>query len=479
MKKTLLCLAMAFCLTSAPAFSAPLLQKSGHYTFNKSANAWLEIDVDTFESNIARLQGKLSNNSKLCVVMKADAYGHGIDLLMPSIIKLNIPCIGITSTSEAKIAREHGYAGRILRLRLASTDEIEMAMPYEVEELVGNLVQAKAINELAKEQNRKIAVHIALNAGGMDRNGLDLTLDSGKASAIGVAKLPHLNTVGIMTHFANEDETYIQEKLAIFNQQAAWLIKHGKLKRDNITLHAANSFATVKVPESHLDMVRAGSLVYGDVAYIDPEQLPVMSFKSKVASVQFYPKGTSVGYDGTHTLMRDSYLANLPFGYSDGYRRVLSNKGVVLIAGERVPVVGKISMNTTMADITDLIENGKEVKIGDEVVIYGKQGDKAISQEELEDINGALLADLYTIWGNSNPKFIKSATRAEPKIEPKAEPKAEPVKTEPPKIEKPIVVKTDTNSDENLESVPNQSSDPTPPTDNAKQKEVEKVILMP
>lgn len=121
--------------------------------------------------------------------------------------------------------------------------------------------------------------------------------------------------------------------------------------------------------------------------------------------MQFYKKGTTVGYDGTHTLTRDSYLANLPFGYSDGYRRAFTNKGMVLIAGERVPVLGKVSMNTTMVDITDIAH---KVKAGDEVVIYGKQGDNAITQAEIEEINDALLADLYTIWGNSNPRLKKA-----------------------------------------------------------------------
>ena len=110
-----------------------------------------------------------------------------------------------------------------------------------------------------------------------------------------------------------------------------------------------------------------------------------------------------MGYDRTYTLTRDSYLANLPLGYSDGYRRVFTNKGHVLIRGHKVPVVGKVSMNTTMVDVTDY----PDIVAGDEVVLYGKQGNAEISQGEIEDINGALLADLYTVWGNSNPKLKK------------------------------------------------------------------------
>lgn len=410
MKKTLLSLAVASLLAvSAPAMSAPILQAHGNYDLaNKaSANAWLEIDVKAFERNIIRLQRNLANKSQICAAVKADAYGHGVDLLMPSIIKLGVPCIGVASNDEARVARLHGYQGRIVRIRLASSDEALHGSQYQIEELVGSLAGAKALDEIGRRIGRQIRYHLAINAGGMDRNGLDLLSESGRAGALAIAKMPSLKMVGIMTHYANEDEQFIKEKLAIFKWQTAWLINNAGLKRQDLTLHTANSFATIRVPESHLDMVRVGSLIYGDTVDANPAYEPIMSFKSRVASVQFYPKGTTVGYDGTFTLQRDSYLANLPFGYSDGYRRVFTNRGMVLIAGERVPVVGKVSMNTTMVDVTDLIAKGFTIDPNDEVVIYGRQGKNVISQAEIEDINGALLADLYTVWGNSNPRFIK------------------------------------------------------------------------
>ena len=122
-----------------------------------------------------------------------------------------------------------------------------------------------------------------------------------------------------------------------------------------------------------------------------------------MSSVNNYLKGSTVGYDRTFTLTRDSRLANLPIGYSDGYRRAFTNKGHVLIRGHRVPVVGKISMNTTMVDVTDF----PDIVAGDEVVLYGKQGGAEITQSEIEEISGALLADLYTVWGNSNPRVRK------------------------------------------------------------------------
>ena len=107
-----------------------------------------------------------------------------------------------------------------------------------------------------------------------------------------------------------------------------------------------------------------------------------------------------MGYDQTYTLKRDSYLANLPVGYSDGYRRAFSNKAYVLIRGHKVPVVGRTSMNTTMVDVTDF----PDIRAEDEVILFGRQGNAEVKQSDLEEYNGALLADVYTIWGNSNPK---------------------------------------------------------------------------
>ncbi|UTO05312.1 alanine racemase [Moraxella sp. FZLJ2107] len=407
-KPTLLSLALTALLSTSAVQAAPILQTHGDYSHanHSKANAYLEIDVQAFEDNITRLQNTLNDGTKICAIMKADAYGNGIDLLMPSIIKLGVPCIGIASNEEARVARAHGYTGDIMRVRLASGDEVEAALEYNMTELTGSLEHAKTLSDIAKKHGKTLNFHLALNAGGMDRNGIDTDTKTGKKDAVAITKLPNFKITGIMTHYAFEDEDFVRERLAKFNEQSAWLIKAAKLDRKELTLHTANSFSTIAVPESHLDMVRPGGLIYGDTIDAKPAYKPIMSFKTKVASVQFYPAGTTVGYDGTHTLTRDSYLANLPFGYSDGYRRAFTNKGIVLIGGMRAPVLGKTSMNTTMVDVTDIVAK-HPVKINDEVVIYGSQGDERITQAEVEEINDALLADLYTIWGNSNPRLIK------------------------------------------------------------------------
>ena len=403
---------LALMLTLAlgmPAISqaAPLLADQGEPAAKLArvpqANAWLEIDRQAFTDNIRTLQKELDGKSKICAVMKADAYGNSIDLLMPSILETNVECVGITSNAEAAIVRQHGYKGRIARLRAATTNEILDALPLNVEELFGNLEQAKSISAQMKSRDHTLKYHLALNAGGMDRNGLEMVTPKGKQQAVELSKLPNLKMVGIMTHYAVEDEKFVRDHLKIFLEQTDWLIKTAKLKREDLTLHTANSFTTLAVPEARLDMVRPGGVLYGDSIPSYTQYKKTMAFKTQVAVVNSYLKGTTVGYDETYTLKRDSRLANLPFGYSDGYRRVFSNKSYVLINGHKVPVVGRVSMNTTMVDVTDF----PDIKAGDEVVLYGKQGNEEVKQADLEEYNGALLADLYTVWGNSNQRKLK------------------------------------------------------------------------
>ncbi|GLO15796.1 alanine racemase [Pseudomonas putida] len=403
-------IAIAMALASSASFvhAAPLLEASSNdvpaAARMAQSNAWLEIDQVAFEHNIARIQKLVAGKSQVCAVMKADAYGNGIALLVPSAIRMGIGCIGVASNEEARVAREKGFKGRLMRLRTASLGEVQDALPYDMDELVGNLEVAQQLDALAKRSGHPLKVHLALNSAGMGRNGVEMGTPQGRKDAIAMATLAHLQVVGIMTHFPEEAREDVLKGLATFKEQSALLIEQAKLDRSKLLLHCANTFTTLEVPEGWLDMVRPGAALYGYPVGGHEEFQRVMQFKSQVAAVNRYPAGSTISYDRTYTLNRDSLVANIPAGYSDGYRRAFSNKASVLINGKRAPVIGKVTMNTLMVDVTDI----PGVKPGNEVVLYGKQGDQEITQAELETINGALLADLYTIWGNSNPKVLKA-----------------------------------------------------------------------
>ncbi|MDF3835062.1 alanine racemase [Cupriavidus basilensis] len=368
------------------------------------SNAWFEVDLDKFEANVRGIQALIGPRTEMCAVMKADACGHGMALLVASAIALGVASIGIASNEEAEIVRHAGFRGRLLRVRAATPVEIEDGLQYRLEEIAGNLEYAHKMNEIAGRRGRSVRVHLELNSGGMSRNGFDLKAPEERRKALAAAALANLEVVGIMTHFPVCDVADVERGLASFREEAGWIVENAGLDRARVQLHCANSFATLEVPGSHLDMVRTGAILYGCMpAY--PAFQAIASLKSRVASVNAYPAGNTVAYDRTLTLERDSRLANIPIGYADGYRRAFSNKGFALIRGKRFPVVGRVTMNTLMVDVTAC----EAVFPGDEVVLCGRQGDGRIDVADIEAISGTIYPDLCVGWGNSVSKI---ATRS-------------------------------------------------------------------
>ncbi|KWN81055.1 alanine racemase [Burkholderia ubonensis] len=396
-RRSLIATAIAGGLVAPFAYAAPMLSAGGHRPI--APNAWIEVNLGAFERNLSYIQQLLANGAKLCAIMKADAYGMGIETLMPTLLKAGVPCVGITSTEEARVVRASGFTGQLMRVRAAAPDEVEEALTYDVEELVGNAELARKISEIARRRRQVVSVHLALNSSGISRNGLDLKSSSGKEDAMAIIQVQGLRVVGVMTHFAVEDRPDVLRSLDAFKRDCEWLFANTNLARSDVTLHAANSFATLNVPESHLDMVRTGAAMYGHIGPFDQ----IAAFKSRVAAVNVYPAGRHVGYDRTYTLKRDSMVANITVGYSDGYLRAFTNRGSVLVRGQRAPVIGKVSMNTLMVDVTNI----SGVRPGDEVVLFGKQGSHEITQAEIEEAAGVGLVDLSVTWGNANPKIAQ------------------------------------------------------------------------
>ena len=352
-------------------------------------NTTLEISRSALEYNVHKVQQLLGDKTRMCAILKGDAYGHDLSLVTPIMMQNGVQCIGVASNEE------------ISTVRNATEKEMRQAADFDTEELIGNLDMAKRLSAIAREKGKTIRIHLALNSGGMSRNGLEVSTAAGLEEARAISALPGLKIVGLMSHFPEEDAAVVKRDLARFNSQSAQVLKITGLKREEVTLHVANTFATLTVPESWLDMVRVGGIFYGDTI-ASTEYKRVMTFKSAIASVNHYPKGNTVGYDRTYTLKRNSVLANIPAGYADGYRRVFSNAGHVLIRGQRVPVLGKTSMNTLIVDVTDL----PQVASGDEVVLFGKQGNAQVSAEEVEEISGALFTEMSILWGATNKRVL-------------------------------------------------------------------------
>ena len=392
-------------------------------------NAWLEIDLAVFKKNLETLHEHLSNGGvpipTICPVLKSDAYGHGVSGLMPILMDFGIRCIAITNNQEARDIRQAGYTHRIMRVRIATTNEIMAARPLNVEEIIGNVQHAKLVSEAILESDDGQAIpeaswlkfHLGLNSGGMSREScLDLRSHDGRADAQTIHGLEGMRLVGIMTHYANQTVLEVEAALRRFNDEAKWMLENAEppLDRKAVELHTAASYATLAVPASRLDLVRPGSLLYGKVAEFSDFKR-VMKFKTVVASVSHYPANgevQSVGYGGLFKFTRESWFANLPVGYSDGYPRVNPPGGTteVIINNERFTTIGVESMNALMVDVTDVMKNNtSSVKVGDAVILFGswndEEGSAEITQAEMQTWTGRVLSELYCSWGHANHKF--------------------------------------------------------------------------
>lgn len=394
--------AISLSLITNFSLASPILSNNKHVT-KSNTNSFVEVDLVAFKKNL-QITKQIAGNAKVCAVLKSDAYGAGISTVLPVVMEEKIPCVAITSNEEARVIRKMKYKGEILRIRTATMGEIKDGLAYNITEVIGNLQQAKELNAIAAQMKRNLNIHIKLNSAGMDRNGIDMSTQKGKDDAVSLATLPHLKITGLMAHFPYDEVPKVKELLKIFESDMQYLIKEAKLDRKKLTLHTANSYAAVQVPESRYDMIRPGKLIYG-YGGGDPNigVKQIMSIKSQVATINPYPKGSNVSYDGTYTLERDSMLANIPMGYYDGYARSFSNQGVVLIRGHRVNVVGKVAKNTFMVDVTDY----PDIQAGDEVVLFGKQCSDEITQEEIQKATGTILSETLGYWGSANPHFVK------------------------------------------------------------------------
>mgnify|MGYP001801021148 CR=1 FL=1 len=365
----------------------------------------IEVNVskEKFGNNIRHISKKVQP-SQLCVVMKANAYGHGLEKLAPTAIEAGADYIGICTNPEAIIIRgldlEAAKNIKLLRLRMALPEELnESIESLNIEEQIGSIETAQYLSEAGINRAKKIPVHINIDTG-MGRSGF---FSNQTEELKRVCGLPGINIVGIMTHFASSDG----KDLDFTHQQIKDFYTARQVLQNyvdhNVLTHTHNSAATVRVNNESNRLVRVGAACYGVRTSQDfenpPELKPVMSVKTRVAQVREVPKGKTIGYGSLFTTQRDSLIASLPVGFGEGYPRALFNKGIVLIKGHRCPVVGRVSLNITTVDITDVPE---PVSWGDEAVLVGTQGNEQMTFEELADKFASVHTEINLMAGIMN-----------------------------------------------------------------------------
>ena len=335
---------------------------------------WTEIDLSNLEHNYRALRAMLPQGCRFLGVVKADAYGHGAVPVARRLEMLGAEYLAVACLDEALELRQAGITTPILILGYTPVERADSLLDNGITQTVYDVNMARALSDAAAAAGKTLKIHVKADTG-MSRLGWLCGEEDQSAAVEAIAQvcaLPGLEAEGIYTHFANADgdEDYTMLQFTRF------LDLLEALKDKGITFairHCAASAAALKFPCTHLDMVRPGIALYGH--YPDPscEGLdgpglrPVMTLKTRVASVKAVPAGTPVSYGCTHVLDRETRLAALTIGYADGLPRLCSDKLEVLIGGQRAPVVGRICMDMCMADVT-----GLDVAPGDEVEVFGE-----------------------------------------------------------------------------------------------------------
>ena len=364
---------------------------------------WVEIDLDTLGSNMRKIRQAVNPHALITAVVKADAYGAGAVIASKELLKNGADRLAVSVLDEAVELRQGGVTAKILILGPTDGARAEELINFGVDAAVFHYQDALIFSKEAVRQNRPVSLHIAIDSG-MGRIGYRGT-DEDIQEIIAISKLPNVILEGIFTHFAvadTVDKTYTREQYKKFSEIC------DRLKAANVNInvrHCSNSAAILDLPEYHDDMVRAGIIMYGlapsDEVDIKPFSLePVMSLKCCVEHVKMIQAGDSVSYGRTFIAKQPSRIASLPVGYADGYTRLLSNKAPVLIHGQRVPQVGNICMDQCMIDVTGV----DDVKIGDEVVLFGKQKDTILPVEELASILGTINYEVICMLARRVPR---------------------------------------------------------------------------
>ena len=358
-----------------------------------------EIELDGRQLSIA-LTGKIiPSTTYFMAVVKANAYGHGVVAVSRAAMEAKANYLAVANLKEALELREAGTQLPILILTESPTSVMDEIVHHRLTQTVYSFAEAKALSDESLRREKKSSIHIKIDTG-MGRVGV------APSEAIAlynkISSLPNLMIEGIFTHFAKAEEhadSYTAQQFDKFKSVISRL--------DKITLkHAANSAATLFHPNTHLDMVRVGLMMYGlypaGGMHRSISLRPALSFKTRVVYLKRIPAGSSLSYGGTHVTSKETTIATLPVGYADGYSRGLGNKGQVLIKGKRYPVVGAVSMDMILVDI-----GNSKIDIGEEVAIIGTQGLESITVDELARLDSTISYEIICGIGKRVPRVYR------------------------------------------------------------------------
>ncbi len=345
------------------------------------------IDLDAVKFNVRNIKAALPAGTLFCAVNKADGYGHGSVMTAKAAIEAGADWVAVAIPEEAAPLRDEGIEAPILVLGPASISQWRLAAELDLRMVVASEDCVQCARSVSRETGKTMRLHLKVDTG-MNRIGVRTEQELLRMLEL-IAEEPSLELEGLMTHFAAADEadkSYTQMQKARFDECAELVRQRGF----SPMLHAANSGGALDCPGTAYDMVRAGIALYGcypsGEVCKDIKLRPAMSLHTKISFIKTVEAGAKLSYGCTFTAPKEMRIATLPIGYADGFNRLLSNRGEVLIGGRRARVVGRVCMDQILVDITDI----EGVQLHDEAVCIGKQGRDAITAEEVANWCGTI-----------------------------------------------------------------------------------------
>lgn len=333
---------------------------------NPYPRTWIEVNLPNLAHNISLVRGRFTNpNTRVALVAKADAYGHGLAPVARYALQHGVDWIAVATVQEAITLRDAGIASPIIVISPILPIEADQAVFYDIRVLIERVEMAQELGRAAQAQGTTAIVHLEADTG-LGRFGCEPEQAPEVANAI--RAVPGVRLEGFVTHFVDSgfDRSRTEQQIRMFKQIVTECSNKGV---EFEIYHAANSAGATLYDETQNDLVRIGIAAYGVDPYgmFDGNARPIMTWKTRVTSLRTRPKGYTVSYSATKTLDRETRIATLGVGYGDGYPRALSNIGVVEIHGQQAPVLGLVCMDQMLVDVTDI----PEAQIGDDALLIG------------------------------------------------------------------------------------------------------------
>ena len=377
-----------------------------------SHRCWAEIDLDALRGNVAWLRHRLGPGTSLMTVVKADAYGHGLRQIATLLMQSGTDIFGVANLNEARDIRAVGRGWPILMLGACLPDETERAIKDNVMPTLSTIDEARRFARTAKKLKRTVSAHVKVDTG-MGRLGAQP--EDAPAMLDAIARLPNLNVVGLYSHFASAESNaaFSRRQRSRFKKLLKTLTAAGHTFSQ---IHFNNSAGLLHEPDSLYNLARPGLLVYGVLphgrrrapATLKRNLRPALSWKCRLSLVKEITAGTPLSYGGTFTAPRRMRVATLTAGYGDGYLCSAAGQAKVLIGGKSCPVLGRITMDQMLADVSRV----KTAKPGDEAVLIGPQGKAAITAHQLADWAGTIPLEVLTAITYRVPRVYRGGQAA-------------------------------------------------------------------